>query len=78
MNGFNIPQVVVNFRSQVNVIPRSTWIKIGRPQLQESGIYIRLAVQGLIAPIGVLKKAETSIMGITTMIDYEVIDIQDE
>ena len=78
VNGYNIRQVVVDFGSQVNVLPRSTWIKIGRPQLQESGIYIRLVDQGLIAPIGVLKKVETSIMGITKMIDYEVIDIQDE
>ena len=54
------------------------WIKIGRSHLQESGIYIRLEDQALIAPIGVWKNAETSIMGITTMIDYEVIDIQDE
>ena len=78
VNGYNIPQVVVDFGLQVNVLPRSTWIKISRPQLLESGIYIRLADQGLIAPIGVLKKAETSIMGITTIINYEVIDIQDE
>lgn len=28
--------------------------------------------------IGVLKQAETSIMGITMMVDYEVIDIQYE
>lgn len=78
VNGYNIPQVVVDFGSQVNVLLRSTWIKIGRPQLQELGIYIRLEDQGLIAPIGVLKKAKTSIMAITTMIDYEVIDIQDK
>jgi len=64
VNGYNIPQVVVDFGSQVNVLPRSTWIKIGRPQLQELGIYIRLADQALIAPIGVWKNVETSSMGI--------------
>lgn len=37
-----------------------------------------MADQGLIAPISVLKQAETSIMGITTIVDYEVIDILDE
>jgi len=78
VNKYNIPQVVIDFRSQFNVVPRSTWVKIGRPQLHESAIYIRLMDQGLIAPIGMLKQAKTLIMGITTMIDYEVIDIQDE
>lgn len=78
VNGYTIPQVVVNFGLQVNVLPRSTWVNIGRPQLHESAIYIRLVDQGLTSPIGVLRQAETSIMGITTMIDYEVIDIQDE
>ena len=78
VNGYNIPQVVADFRSQVNVLLQSTLINIGRPKLQELGIYIRLEDQGLIAPIGVLKKVETSIMGITTMVDYEVIDIEDE
>ena len=47
VNGYTIPQAVVDFGSQVNVLPRSTWVKIGRPQLHESAIYIRLAYQGL-------------------------------
>ena len=53
-------------------------MKLGRPQLHESDVYIRLADQGIIAPIGILRQAETSIMGLTTVIDYEVIDLKDE
>ena len=78
VNGYTIPQVVVDFGSQVNILPRSTWVKLGRPQLYESDVYIRLADQGIIAPIGALIQAETSIMGLTTVVDYEVIDLKDE
>lgn len=31
VNGYTIPQVVVDFGSQVNILPRSTWVKLGRP-----------------------------------------------
>lgn len=51
---------------------------MGWPKLEESRIYIILVDQAPIAPIGVWKNVETSIMGIMMMIDYEVIDIQDE
>ena len=29
IEGVLIPQVVVNFRSQVNILPRTTWIRLG-------------------------------------------------
>ena len=31
VNGYTMPQVVVDFGSQVNILPRSTWVKLGRP-----------------------------------------------
>ena len=47
---------------------------MGRPRLYESGIYLKLADQGLIEPIGVWKNVDTTIKGISTKVDFEIID----
>ena len=46
---------------------------MGRPQLYESSIYLKLAYQGLIEPIGVWKNVDTTIKGILTKVDFEII-----
>ena len=51
-----------------------TWEQLGRPRLHESGIYVKLADQGLIEPIGVWKNVDTTIKGISTKVDFEIID----
>ena len=51
-----------------------TWEQMGRPRLHESGIYLKLADQGLIEPIGVWKNVDTTINGISTKFDFEIID----
>ena len=53
---------------------RDTWEKMGRPRLYESGIYLKLADQGLIEPIGVWKYVNMTIKGISTKVDFEIID----
>ena len=45
-------QVVLDFGSHVNIMTRDTWEQLGRARLYESGIYLKLADQGLIEPIG--------------------------
>ena len=52
---------------------RSNWETLGRP-LVYLGIYIKLVDQGLIEPIGVWKSGNTTIMGISTHIDFEIIN----
>ena len=51
-----------------------TWEQLGRPRLFELGIYLKLADQGLIEPIGVWKNVDTTIKGISTKVDFEIID----
>ena len=53
---------------------RDTWEKMGRPRLYESGIYLKLADQGLIEPIGFWKDVFTTIKGISTKVYFEIID----
>ena len=45
---------------------RDTWEQLGRPRLHESVIYLKLADQGLIEPIGVWKNVDTTIKGIVS------------
>ena len=49
--GVLIPQVVIDFGSQVNILPKSTWLKFGRPMLVKSDFYLKLADQGIIKPL---------------------------
>ena len=53
IKGYHVWQVVLDFSSQLNIMTRDTWQQMGRPWLYESGIYLKLADQGLIEPIGV-------------------------
>ena len=65
---------MLDFGSQVNITTRDNWEQMGRPQLYESGIYLKLADQGLIEPIGVWKNVDMTIKGISTKVDFEIID----
>ena len=51
-----------------------TWEQLGRPWLYESGIYLKLADQGLIEPIEVQRNVDTTIKGISTKVNFEIIN----
>ena len=53
IEGYHVWQVVLDFNSQVNIMTSDAWEQMGRPRLYELGIYLKLANQGLIEPIGV-------------------------
>ena len=53
---------------------RDTWEQMGKPRLYESSIYLKLSNQVLIEPIGVWKNVDTTIKGILTKVDFEIID----
>ena len=65
---------MLDFGSQVNIMTHDTWEQVGWPRLYESGIYLKLADQCLIEPIGVWKNIDTTIKGISTKVDFEIID----
>ena len=50
------------------------WEQLGKPRLNESGIYLKLANKGLNEPIGVWKKFDMTIKGISTKVDFEIIN----
>ena len=74
IEGYHVRQVVLDFASQVNIMTWDTWEQLGRPQLNESGIYIKLAYQVLIEPNGVWRNFDTTIKEITMKFNFEIID----
>ena len=74
IEGVLIPQVVVDFGSQANILPIATWVNIGQLELEKYDFYLKLVDQGLVKPLGIWKDIETTIMRILTRIDFEVID----
>ena len=74
INELLIPKVVLDFGSQVNILTKSTWEKLGRPKLIKLEYYLKLADQGLIDPLGLCRNIQTTIMGITVTIDFKVIE----
>ena len=74
IEGYHVRQVVLDFGSQVNIMTHDTWEQLGRPWLYEWGIYLKLADQGLIKPIGVWRNFDTTIKGILTEVDFKIID----
>ena len=74
IEGYHVWQVSPDFGSQVNIMTRYTWDKLGRPQLNESGIYLKLDDQGIIEPIGVWRNVDMTAKCITTKVDFEIID----
>ena len=74
IEGYHVRQVVLDFISQVNIMTQDTWEQLGKPRLYESGIYLKLADLGLIEPIGVWKNVDTTIKGISTKVDFKIID----
>jgi hypothetical protein len=70
-----IKEVVVNFGSQVNNLPRETWIRLGQLALAQTMNYLKLVDQRLIETIGIPINIDTQIMGILTQVDFEVITL---
>ena len=46
IEGYHVGQVVLDFRSQVNIMTKDTWEQLSKPLLSESSIYLKLADQG--------------------------------
>ena len=74
INEFLMPKVVLYFESQVNILTKDTWEKLGQPQLVKSDYYLKLVDQGLIKPLGLCRNVETTITRISVRINFKVIE----
>lgn len=62
----------------MNILPKQTWERMGRPALQWSLIQLRMVNQQKIIPMGWLYKVTVDIEGASAMADFEVIEIVDD
>ena len=70
--------VILDLGSEVNVLTKQTWEKMGKPTLEWSPIQLRLANQQNIVPLGRFPSVPVDIDGVSTLVDFEVIEIFDD
>ena len=71
-------QVILDLGSNVNVFPKQTWERMGRPALQWYPIQLRMLNQQNIIPMGRLQGVTVDIEGASALADFEVIEIVDD
>jgi hypothetical protein len=77
IGNFNMGDVILDLGCEVNVLPKKTWKCMGEPALGYSLVQLKLANQGKVLPIGILKGVTIDLDGVCTMEDFEVVEIVD-
>ena len=62
----------------MNVLTKQTWEQMGKPTLEWSPIQLRLANQPKIVPLGRFSSVPVDIDGVSTLVDFEFIEIIDD
>ena len=70
--------IILDLGSEVNVLTKKTWEQMGKPTLEWSPIQLRLANQQKIVPLGRFPSVPVDIDGVSTLSDFEVIEIIDD
>ena len=78
INECEMDQVILDLGSDVNVLPKQKWERMGRPALQLSPIQLQMANQQKILPMGRLQGVTVDIEGVSTQTNFEVIEIVDD
>ena len=75
---YEMDQVILDLGLDVDVLPKETWERMGRPALLWSPIQLRMANQQNIFPMGRLQGVTVDIEGAKTHMGFEVIEIVDD
>jgi len=75
---YEMDEVILVLGSDANVLPKQTWECMGRLMLQWSPIQLWMANQQKILPMGRLQRVTVEIEGISTQMNFEVIEIVDD
>lgn len=75
---YDMDQVIPDLGSEVNVIPKQTWERMGRPALQWYPIQLRMVNQHKIIPMVQLQGITVDIEGVSMLDDFEVVEIVDD
>jgi hypothetical protein len=57
------------------ILPKKTWEALGKPQLTYFPIQLRMANHYCIFQIAILENVEIDVVGVKTVVDFEVIEI---
>jgi hypothetical protein len=74
---FNMGDIILDLGFKLNVLPKKTWQCMGEPTLGYSRVQLKLANQHRVLPIGRLKGVTVDLDGVSTMVDFEVVEIVD-
>ena len=75
---YDMTDIILDLGSEVNVLTKQTWEQMGKPTLEWSPIQLRLANQQKIVPLGRFPNVPVDIDGVSTLADFEVIEIIDD
>jgi hypothetical protein len=75
LDEFEIKDIMLDLRSDVNILPKKTWEALGKPRLTYSPIQLRMENQYCIFPIGRLENVEIDVVGVKTVADFKFIEI---
>ncbi len=75
---YDITDIIMDLGSEVNVLTKYTREKMGKPTLEWSPIQLRLANQQKIVPLGRFLGVRVDIDGVSTLAEFEVIEIIDD
>ena len=75
---YDMTDIILDLGSEMNVLTKQTWEQMGKPMLEWSPIQLRLANQQKIVPLGRFPSVPVDIDGISTLEDFEVIEIIDD
>ena len=70
--------IILDLGSEVNVLTKQKSEQMGKPTLEWSSIQLRLANQQNIVPLGRFSSVPVDIDGVSTLADFEVIEIIDD
>jgi hypothetical protein len=75
---YEMNNVMLNLGFDVNILPKTYWELMGKPNLVWSPIQLRISNQYRIYLIARLQQVEVNIDGVKTKADFEVIEIMDD
>ena len=75
---YEMDQVIFDLGSDVSVLLKQTWERMGRPRLQWSPIQLRMVNHKKIIPMRCLYGVTVDIEGVSAVADFEVIEIVDD
>jgi hypothetical protein len=78
INDYEIIEVMLDLGSDINILPKKTWEAMGKPKLIYSPIWLQMANQYCIYPVGRLQNIKVDLVGVKTIENFMVIEVMGE